>query len=245
MKKTALLLLLLCYTFSFAQEQYKYIIMPSKFSFFKEENKYNLNSMSKYFFEKEGFQVYYDTDALPDDLAKNRCLALFATAIENNTLFITKINFEIKDCQNTLIFTSNQGTSREKDLKTANTLAFREALSSMSTKLNFKTSSEKKSNNSFVETNKIVDDESSKEIVKYYKKTENTNQLFAIPTANGFKLVDAKPATIMVLFNTSVPTIFIAKKENIQGVLIKINSDWFFEYYENDKLVSEKVEVRF
>lgn len=244
MKKSALLLLLLTYTFSFAQEQYKYMIIPSKFPFFKEENKYNLNAMTKYFFEKEGFQVFYDTDALPDDLAKNRCLALFATAIENNTLFITKINFEIKDCQNTLLFTSDLGISREKDLKTANTLAFREALSSMSTKLNFKTL-ENKTNNSIVETKKNVVEETAITVEIETKNNVNTNKLFAIPTSNGYKLVDANPATIMVLFNTSVPTIFIAKKENIQGVLIKKNENWIFEYYEGEKLILEKVEVKF
>lgn len=238
MKKIALLVLLLSYSFSVAQEQYQYLIIPSKFSFFKEENKYNLNSVTKYFFEKEGFQVFYDTETLPDELAKNRCLALYANAIENNTLFLTKITFEIKDCHNILIFTSNQGTSREKDLKTANTLAFREALSSMSSKLKFKTAPQKTIYNSTLETNTTVSEVSS-------KTTETTNSLFAIPTSNGFKLVDAYPSTIMVLYNTSNSTIFIAKKDTIQGVLIKNSSNWFFEYYINDKLVSEKVAVKF
>jgi len=244
MKKITLLLLLLSSTFSIAQEQYKYMIIPSKFSFFKEENKYNLNSVSKYFFEKEGFQVYFDTETLPEELAKNRCLAVYANAIENNTLFLTKITFEIKDCHNTLIFTSNQGTSREKDLKTANTLAFREALSSMSTKLKLKTAPQKTIYHTTVEPITTIES-NTKENDVASKTTETTNPLFAIPTSNGYKLVDANPSTIMVLYNTSNSSIFIAKKDTIQGVLIKNNGNWIFEYYINEKLVSEKVAVKF
>ena len=61
--------------------------------------------------------MFYDTDYFPDELAKNRCLALFVNAIENNSLLNTKINFEIKDCFNKVVYVSNQGESREKDLK--------------------------------------------------------------------------------------------------------------------------------
>jgi hypothetical protein len=49
----------------------------------------------------------------------------------------------------------------------------------------------------------------------------------------------------MVLYNTSNSSIFIAKKDTIQGVLIKNNGNWIFEYYINEKLVSEKVAVKF
>ena len=52
MKKIALLLLLVSYTFSFAQEKYKYVIVPKKFKFFKEENKYNTSFIAKSFFER-------------------------------------------------------------------------------------------------------------------------------------------------------------------------------------------------
>jgi len=36
-----------------------------------------------------------------------------------------------------------------------------------------------------------------------------------------------------------------ANKNNIQGVLISKDNQWFFEYIINSKLVSEKVEVKF
>ena len=95
--KKLFLLLLLGFSFSFAQGNYKYVVVPLKFSFFNENNKYNLNAMTKSFFEREGFEAFYDTDQFPKELAQNRCSALFVNVIENNNLFVTKINVEIKD----------------------------------------------------------------------------------------------------------------------------------------------------
>ena len=40
MRKSVLLVLLLGFSFSFSQENYKYVIIPAQFSFFDEINKY-------------------------------------------------------------------------------------------------------------------------------------------------------------------------------------------------------------
>ena len=40
-----------------------------------------LSSMTKAFFEKEGFEVFYDTDEFPSELASNSCLALYVNAL--------------------------------------------------------------------------------------------------------------------------------------------------------------------
>jgi hypothetical protein len=49
----------------------------------------------------------------------------------------------------------------------------------------------------------------------------------------------------MVLKATSVENVFMAQKEEVSGVLLKKNNSWFFEYYNEDKLISGKVEVKF
>ena len=51
MKKSVLLVLLLGFSFSFSQENYKYVIIPAQFSFFDEINKYGLNELTKAFFQ--------------------------------------------------------------------------------------------------------------------------------------------------------------------------------------------------
>lgn len=241
MKKVVLIIGLFLSFVSVAQESYKYIIIPSQFSFFTEPNKFGLNELSKSFFQSEGFEVYYDNEKLPDELSKNRCLALYANALENNNMFVTKIHFELKDCTNNVLLKSELGTSREKQYKLAYTQTFREALSSLKGKINFKKADEIQ-NVEVVETPKEVVEVSKNEIST---SAEATNTLFAIPTANGYKLVNDKPETIFVLKKTSADNIFIALKDSKSGVLMKKTSGWFFEYYEGDKLFSEKVEVKF
>ena len=105
-------------------------------------------------------------------------------------------------------------------------------------------------NKRFDEIEKIEVVETPKEVVVVSKNeiisnTGAANTLFAIPIVNGYKLVNDKPETIFILKKTSADNIFIAQKDSKSGVLMKKSSGWFFEYYEGDKLFSEKVEVKF
>ena len=131
--------------------------------------------------------------------------------------------------------------NREKEYKTAYTKTFREALSSLKGKINFK-NVDAIEKIEVVETPKEVDVVSKNEIIS---NSVASNTLFAIPMVNGYKLVNDKPETIFILKKTSADNIFIAQKDSKSGVLMKKSSGWFFEYYEGDKLFSEKVEVKF
>ena len=237
MKKVVLLFVLFVYSFSFAQENYNYIILPKKFSIFKEENKYSLNAISKSFFEKEGFQVFYDSDEFPEDLAKNRCLALFVDVTENNGIFTTKVNFEFKDCYNKVVLISDQGTSREKDYQKAYIEAFRGALNSVKGSLKIKNAT-------------IKSTEKTKEVVEAVpsKKSNgiiNISELKAVPTETGYNLVNHTNNIVVILHSTSLENVFIASKDIFKGVLIKKNTGWFFEYDFENKVYSEKIEVKF
>lgn len=64
--------------------------------------------------------------------------------------------------------------------------------------------------------------------------------LYAQPIVNGFQLVNSAPKVVMKVFKTSSSTCLIAMRESIQGVLISKDNQWFFEYYQNDTLISEK-----
>lgn len=237
MKKLLFFLLLLGFSFSFAQENYKYVIVPKKFSFFSDENEYNTSSMTKAFFEKEGFIVYYDTDQFPSDLANNRCLAFYVNALKKSNMFITKINFELKDCANNVIYTSIQGSSREKEYQKSYNESFRMALAAMKGQLNFTNTSTGKT---------IVENETvSATPIAVESKKVPMEKLTAIAIQNGYKLVDSVPTVIYELLATSIENVFTAKKGTISGTFLKKNTGWYFEYYQNDQLVSEKVEVKF
>ena len=237
MKKIVLLLVLFTFTFSVAQENYKYAIVPKKFSFFSDENEYNTSSMTKSFFEKEGFVVYYDTDEFPSELANNRCMAFYVNVLKKSNMFITKINFELKDCANKIIYTSIQGSSREKEYQKSYNESFRMALAAMKGQLNFTNTS---TGNAIIEKETVT-------VTPIAVESKNIPKegLTAIAIQNGYKLVDSVPSVIYELLATSIENVFTAKKGTISGTFLKKNTGWYFEFYQNDQLVSEKVDVKF
>ena len=70
-------------------------------------------------------------------------------------------------------------------------------------------------------------------------------QLFAQPIANGYQLVDTTPKVVAKMYKTSQQDYYTAQGDNKNGVIFKKGNDWFFEYYQNDKLVSEKLSIKF
>lgn len=241
MKKLLVIITLLVTVTNWAQEKYKYVIVPAKFDFLKAADQYGLNTLTKSFFETEGFTVFYDTDKLPMEIANNRCGVLYAIPVDQSKLFVTNILFEIKDCQGNVLLESFRGSSREKSYEAAYKESFRTALTSMKGKLNFKSN--------FVSPNEVVAKDESKENIKEsnveVQKVVNPDQLFALPIENGYKIVDSEPKVVYFIQNTSNENVFMAKKGDIQGTFLKKNTGWFFEYYQDGKLISEKVNVKF
>ncbi len=77
---------------------YKYVLVPKKFDFLKEADQYQLNSLTKFLLEKENFTAIFDDEDFPEDLAKDRCLALEANVIDDSGLFKTKLTVQLQDC---------------------------------------------------------------------------------------------------------------------------------------------------
>lgn len=240
MKKIAFLLLLVA-SVNFAQDlnQYKYVLVPAKFSFLKEKNQYNLNLLSKMYMQQFGFETYFDNDDAPNDFFENNCNKIYFDVLEDNNMFATKLTVVLKDCKGKVLFTSKEGVNKEKEYKVSYNLALREALNSMKS-IQYKYAGDK-----LVEENKVVQ-ETKVEVQNQSLNSENSvsSQLFAQPISNGFQLINAEPKVIYKIFKTSVKDLYIAIKGSLQGVLISKNNEWFFEYYQNEKLVSEKVEVK-
>jgi len=141
----------------------------------------------------------------------------------------------LKDCANKIIYTSIQGTSKEKEYQKSYNESFRMALGAMKGQLNFTNTSNGMIEKETVTTTPIAVE--SKNVPK--------ERLTAIAIQNGYKLVDSVPTVIYELLATSIENVFTAKKGTITGTFLKKNSGWFFEYYQNDTLLSEKVEVKF
>jgi hypothetical protein len=132
MKNTVFIMLFLVVCISFGNAQvdlnkYKYIIVPNKYDFFKEADKYQLNSLTKFLFDKYGFKAIMDNEKLPKELGANPCLALRSNVLDSSGLFRTKLVVELRDCNNELIFSSREGVTREKEYSKAFNLALRDA----------------------------------------------------------------------------------------------------------------------
>jgi hypothetical protein len=233
MKKYIILLVVLASSLGFSQtiNDYKYAIVPSKFAFLKEKDQYRLNTLTKMLMEKYGFITFFDTDILPAEVASDNCNKVFVEVQNNGSMFLTKVSVVLRDCKNAVLLTSLEGKSREKEYQVAYNLALREAFDSFET---------------LAKKEKAVENFAPvKFVYSTPTKVNNDTTLFAQPIENGFQLIDSTPKVIMKIYKTSSSICFIANKNNIQGVLISKDNEWFFEYIINSKLVSEKVEVKF
>ena len=114
----------------FAQKNinnYKYIVVPTSYSFLGEEDRYQLNSLTKFLFNKYGFTALFQNEEFPNDLKRNRCLATFVK-VENEKGFLrTKLRIDLLDCNGDLVMSSRVGATNEKEFAKAYNLALRDA----------------------------------------------------------------------------------------------------------------------
>jgi len=94
---------------------YKYIIVPKQYDFLKKENQYRVNSYTKFLFDKEGYQVFYDDSEFPEDLKLDPCLALTANVLNESNTFTTKIFLVLENCAREEVFRSMEGRSKLKE----------------------------------------------------------------------------------------------------------------------------------
>lgn len=249
MKKNLLIIALFLSVAATAQSinNYKYVVIPRKFEFFKEENKYNLNLMTKMLFEKQGFTVYYaDDNNKVEELALDRCKALYGNLINESGMLNTALRISLKDCNGNEIFLSEKGKSREKDFQKGYYEALRNASKSLLEQDYKYTGPAYKTAPANAQPLPSQPNPVLSQLQAAVPATVNVeNQLFAQPIANGYQLVDNTPKIILKIYKTSQQDSFTAVSDTKNGVVFRKGNDWYFEYYQNDQLVSEKLNIRF
>ncbi|WP_433813788.1 hypothetical protein [Flavobacterium johnsoniae] len=244
MKLKVLLTLLLCSVFGFSQSinDYKAVIIPVKYDFMKTENQYRLATLTKSNLLKAGFKAYYANEEMPAGLG-DRCELLYVDVKKDNAFLVTKLFVEFKDCYGKIVYTSETGKSREKDYEAAYKESLDNAFISIIAqhyKYNGKTVTTQA-----VQTSTPVVSTVAATTVIPAPDVSDPNLLYAQPTENGYQLIDKTPKVVMKLLKTSRQDSFIAIKDGVQGSLNAKDNGWYFEYYQNDKLVSEKISVKF
>lgn len=255
---------------------YKYIIVPKRYGFLKSEDQFQLNSLTKFLFNKYGFEALMEGESYPDELNNNRCLALTADVIRDSGFLKTKMLVELKNCNGLTVYTTQAGESREKDFNKAYTEALRNSFKEFEA-INYK----------YVPTVKVADNtlqettpptEVSKEIAQLKAEIESLKQEKVIPNApntvsitatptesvvsqytptsdrpvgvlyaqaidNGFQLVDSSPKVVYRIKNTSMENVFLVEGKN--ATLYKKDSQWVMEYYENNILKQDVLNIKF
>lgn len=246
MKKRILLLLLFVASYGFSQSvnDYKGVIIPLKFDFMKTDNQYRLATLSKFNLNKASFEAFYTNEAVSKEY-NDRCSLLYLDVIKENAFLATKLYIVLNDCNGKIIYKSTSAYTKEKDTQLAYTEVLNKAFQgiyALQYKYNGKTTSTK-----VVDAPVVSQVIMPTTVLNGSKSVENVtgNLLYAQQTFNGFQLIDSTPKVIMKVFKTSNMNLYIAVKGDVQGVLITKENQWVFEYYQNDKLISEKIEVKF
>lgn len=256
-----LTLFIASYSFSQSVNDYKAVIIPMKYDFLKTENQYRLQTLTKINLQKAGFQAFYANEIIPSEIT-DRCSVLYLDVKKDNGFLLTKLFVNFKDCFGTEIFKSEIGKSREKEFEAAYVEALNNAFNTVYA-LNYKYNG----NTNFSPKTGInaqsvpvaatpavtvpVVAPVSVAVVSETKnepktsESTNSNMLYAQSTSYGYQLIDSEPKVVMKAYKTSNPASYMAVKGSIQGVLVSKDNQWFFEYYQNDILVSEKINVKF
>jgi hypothetical protein len=210
--------------------KYKYAIVPNKFSFSKVENQHNLNVLSKLMLKKYGLIAYTEADTIPSFITSNPCEVLYLDVEATNTMFSTKTKVLLKDCGKKIVAESGVGISKEKEYYTAYNEALRMAFDNFSAlKMYQYTPSENQT-----KVSQSVHTTEQKEVVVMNTKLQK------VMYGQNFKILDYNGVVLLSCYKTSLENVYLADKNGEKGLFYSQNSQWFFEYYQNEKRVVEQ-----
>lgn len=107
---------------------YTYVVVPEEYSFLGEKDEYQLNSLTKFLFNKYGFNAYFNNEVAEE---AKRCNGLWAKVIGSPGFVYTRITIVLKDCYGSEVYRSEEGKSKEKNYKKAYYEAMRRAFESI------------------------------------------------------------------------------------------------------------------
>ena len=271
MKAYTLIFLTLFAATGYAQlplNAYKYVLVPERFQFSREDNQYGLATITKLQLEDKGFIAFRDKDTLPLALAANKCLALKAEVVERKTLFSTNLTLYLKDCQGNVLFKSKEGKSREKEFQDAYPQALGDAFASLYTTPYKYDSTLAAGPQQLQQLRQPQQPQQTPQPQQTQppqqpQQTQPTPQpqplqpaaaalttipsttLYAQAIPNGYQLIDTTPKKVLTLLKTSIPDCYIVNTGSTGALVFKKDGAWYLEYYKNDNLISQKLDIKF
>ena len=207
---------------------YKYVIIPEKFDFLNEKDQYQMNSLTKFLFNKYGFEAYIaKSDNLPLDYTRNGCNALYADIVEVSGMLRTKLLVKLLDCNDAVVFTSEEGSSKLKEYKKSYHEALRRAFESIDD-LNY----------SYKKNSTVVIEEVISTVVKEEKpltvKTEEVKDVEPLSNEIQEESVSSTESSVMLAVQSYVST---------DGAFEAITAGSSIQFFENSQKIGEVTNV--
>lgn len=203
--------------YSFAQnadKTYRYAIVPVQYAFTSEPNQYQINVLTRVLLQGEGFEVYMsEGEELPQEVAKDQCLALKANVVNDKGLLTTQFRFQLINCFGKVVFES-EGKSRKKDFKDAYQEALREAFAEFQTVSYKYVQRITEENNNDVEISE-QNNLSFEERASMYSNGENS--FWLLKENEDYVLYSDKGKTIVATLKQAGQGTFSYDSENIDG----------------------------
>lgn len=106
---------------------YSYVVVPDQFEFLKGADQFQLNSMTKFYFEKSGFNAFLGSE-VPN---ANRCDGLYANVEQLRSILGTKLQVVLNDCRGNEVYRGAEGRSKYKEHDKSYQDALRKAFKSV------------------------------------------------------------------------------------------------------------------
>lgn len=234
--------LFFCSFYSFGQSSlndFKTAILPLKFDFQTEDNQYRLNSSLKFELEKLGFEVL-TSNAIHTFSFSDRCQYLYIQVTELSSIFNTKIQLNLNDCQGNVVFQSVEAKTKEKNKEKAFkevTKIILESLRNIEYQYNGKViQNQMESNSQNLQTKNI-------EPLQF----DWTQTLYAQKTENGYQLIDTTPKVVLKITPTSRPDTYLAedKINQTSGIVFKQGEVWVYEVSINTLTKTYTLNIKF
>ncbi|WP_369996474.1 hypothetical protein [Winogradskyella sp.] len=250
-----ILIIIFVFTFGgFAQKSindYKYILMPKKFEFSKVDDEHQLNSLTNFLFNKYGYRSYFIDEELPEDLNKDRCLALMADVSNDKSgIFKTKLEIILKDCFGNEVMVSKVGESRLKSFDRAYNEALRaafETFKDMDYSYNPDTMASNSSKKAEVpDTIEVIEPEEEVPtdlIQETIEQKVKEDLYYAQVVKDGYQLVDSEPKIVMILIQTSAKDVFMV--EGRSAIVYKENKQWVYFENNNGEITKHSMQIKF
>lgn len=237
--------------------KYKYVIVPAQYEFTAGKDKYQLNSLTKFLFNKYGYTAFMEGDEFPEDLEENRCLAVTADAKKIKAFLKIKVQLDLLDCNGLVVASSKIGQTKEKNFEKGYGLALRDAFVTFQAMEYEYTPSEnvvaikKPEKETSSNAEEIAKLKAEVEVLKKEKeqakeeevKVDTSILLYAQPIENGFQLVDTTPKKVMILLATPKADVFSVKDKN--AIVYKENGKWYYSEVTSNGNVTKELNIKF